>query len=130
VYFMDCKFNDNEKLLRAVLPPNRRPDFWENGRLSSAALKDKNGLSVERTYDRTMEASISHITSYLKGYVVSITVPACRLEDACLRYEPTSNIYHCEIHGSETEVELSDIQALLLARGAVLEFEPNAEYKV
>lgn len=127
---MDCKFNDDEKLLRAVLPPNRRPNFWENGRLSSAALKDKNGLSVERTYDRTMEASIAHMTSYLTGYIVSITVPECRQVGACLRYKPTSNIYHCEIHGSETEVELSDVQALLLARKAVLEFEPDAEYKI
>lgn len=123
-------FDDREKLLRAVWPPDRRPDFWINGRLSSAALKDKRGLSVERTYDRTLGSSIASMRTRFRGYIVSFSVPACKAVYACLRYKPNSNIYHCEIHGSETEVELSDTQALLLARGAVLEYEPNAEYKV
>lgn len=127
---MDETFDDREKLLRAVWPPNRRPDFWINGRLSSAALKDKNGLSVDRTYDRTLESSLKYIKSRLQGYIVSFSVPACRSVCACLRYRPTDNKYHCEIHGSETEIELSDTQAFLLAKSAILEYEPNAEYKI
>ena len=45
---MDETFDERELLLRAVWPENRRPDFWENGRLSSAALKiSADCLSVE-----------------------------------------------------------------------------------
>lgn len=125
---MDEKFEDHELLLRAVLPANRRPDFWQNGRLSSAALKDKRGLSVDRTYDRPLEAAVATMASRLKGYIVSITVPSCNAVQAYIKYCPSDNIYHSEIHGSQTEVELSDIQALLLARGANVEYIPNGEY--
>ena len=52
---MDETFSEQELLLRAVYPATRRPNFWNNGRLSSAALKDKRGLSVEPTYDRTVK---------------------------------------------------------------------------
>lgn len=129
--FMDGTFDQQEKLLRAVWPPNCRPDFWVNGRLSSAALKDKRGLSVDRTYDRSLEISVEFIKQHKHGYIVSFTIPNCNFVQACVKYLPSQeNIYHCEIHGSETEKVLSDTQALLLARLAVLEFEPNAEYKV
>ena len=43
---MDETFSEQESLLRAVYPATRRPDFWNNGRLSSAALKDKRGRSA------------------------------------------------------------------------------------
>ena len=49
---MDETFSEQESLLRAVYPATRRPDFWNNGRLSSAALKDKRGLSEERLCER------------------------------------------------------------------------------
>lgn len=128
---MDELFEQREKLLRAVRPPDRRPDFWVNGKLSSAALKDKRGLSVDRTYDRTLESAIEFMKSRLEGYIVSISVPACNLAQVCLKYLPSrDDVYHCEIHGSETEIVLSDLQALLLARAAKLEYEPNAEYKI
>lgn len=128
---MDASFDEKEKLLRAVWPPNRRPDYWVNGRLSSAALKDPRGLSVDRTDDRTLEKSIEFIKSRLQGYIVSFAVPFCKSIPVYLRYCPSGeNIYHSEIHKSETEVMLSDEQALLLGRGAVLVFEPNSEYKI
>ena len=42
-------FDMYERLYRAVYPPNIMPLFWkEDGQLSSAAFKDKKGLSVER----------------------------------------------------------------------------------
>lgn len=128
---MDASFDEKEKLLRAVWPPTRKPDFWVNGRLSSAALKDERGLSVDRTGDRTLEGSLEAIKNRLQGYIVSFTVPLCKSVRVCLRYCPSDgNTYHSEIHGSNTQIVLSDEQALLLGRGAVLEFEPNSEYKI
>ncbi len=50
---MTDQFEANEKLFRAVYPPNIIPMFWkENGEISSAAFKDKKGLSVERAGNR------------------------------------------------------------------------------
>ena len=124
-------FDEREKLLRAVWPPTKKPNFWQNGRLSSAALKDKNGLSVERTYDRTVSDAVSVMIQRLQGLIVSITVSDCHAVQACIKYKPTkANPYHSEIHGSESEIMLSDVQALLLARSAVLQYDPNGEYKV
>lgn len=128
---MDERLGPNEKLLRAVWPPTRRPNFWVNGRLSSAALKDKYGLSVDRTFDRTVRDAVEVMKKRLQGFIVSFTVLDCSFVNAYVKYCPSeSNDYHCEIHGSKSDVMLSDEQALILARAAVLEYEPNAEYKI
>lgn len=121
---MDGTFNENEQLLRAVWPANRRPDFWENGRLSSAALKDKRGLSVNRTYDLPLENAALIMSEQFSGLIVSISVAACNAVDAYVKYCPSqTNVYHSEIHGSPTEVMLNDTQAFLLARQARIELE-------
>lgn len=121
---MDGTFNENEQLLRAVWPANRRPDFWENGRLSSAALKDKRGLSVNRTYDLPLENAVLIMAAQFSGLIVSISVAACNAVDAYVKYCPSqTNVYHSEIHGSPTEVMLNDTQAFLLARQARIELE-------
>lgn len=121
---MDGTFNENELLLRAVWPPNRRPDFWENGRLSSAALKDKRGLSVNRTYDLPLENAVLIMSEQFSGLIVSISVAACNAVDAYVKYCPSqTNVYHSEIYGSPTEVMLNDTQAFLLARQARIELE-------
>lgn len=123
---MDETFDDREQLLRAVFPANRRPDFWRrDGRLSSAALKDKNGLSVDRTYDRTMDEAVNAMIKRLQGFIVSITVQDCNAVEACIKYKPShANPYHSEIHGSSSEVMLSDVQALRLASSATIQYEP------
>ena len=121
---MDGTFDANELLLRAVWPANRRPDFWKNGRLSSAALKDKRGLSVNRTSDLPLGDAVLLMSRKFEGIIVSISVPACNQVQAHLKYCPScDNIYHREIHGSPTEIMLSDKQALLLARQAKIELE-------
>lgn len=128
---MDETFSEQELLLRAVYPATRRPNFWNNGRLSSAALKDKRGLSVERTYDRTVKDATLSMSRRFQGLIVSITVPACNAVQAYIKYCPSQNSpYHSEIHGSQTQVELSDTQAFLLARSATIQFVPNLEYSV
>lgn len=123
---MDETFDDREQLLRAVFPANRRPDFWRrDGRLSSAALKDKNGLSVDRTYDRTMDEAVNAMIKRLQGFIVSITVQDCNAVEACIKYKPShANPYHSEIHGSSSEVMLSDVQALRLASSATIQYKP------
>lgn len=128
---MDTTFHNHEKLLRAVWPPNKRPDFWSNGRLSSAALKDKKGLSVNRTYDMPLSNAVAVMAHTFGGKIVSLSVPDCESVNAYLVYAPShKNSYHSEIHGSSSEIELSDEQALLLARRAVLQYDPDSEYRV
>ena len=121
---MDGTFNENERLLRAVWPADRRPDFWENGRLSSAALKDKRGLSVNRTYDLPLENAVLIMSEQFSGFIVSISVASCNAVDAYVKYCPSqTNVYHSEIHSNPTEVMLNDTQAFLLARQARIELE-------
>lgn len=128
---MDGTFDDRELLLRAVFPANRRPDFWLNGRLSSAALKDKRGLSVDRTYDRPLGDAVSAMTRRLHGAIISISVASCNAVQAYVKYAPShTNLYHSEIHGSRTQIELDDLQALILARNAKIEYLPNGEFLV
>ena len=128
---MDSKFDESESLVRAVYPESQRPDFWENGRLSSAALKDKRGLSVTRTYDRSVKNTVEWMTLHFKGAMVAITVRACTVVQAYVKYCPSkTNEYHSEIHGSQEKIELSDFQAFYLARQATLEFCPNYQYIV
>ena len=123
---MDAVFDDNELLFRAVYPPAKKPIFWKNGRISSAALKDKRGLSVDRSYDRTVEESVSRMKGHFEGVIVSITVFNCQSVKAKVIYCPSkNNPYHSEIHGSETEIMLSDEQALLLARLSRIEYVPD-----
>ena len=117
------KFNDSELLLRAVLP---RPNYWRNGRLSSAALKDKYGLSVDRTYTRTLNDSIQYMKNHLSGSIVSFTISDCHSVSAVVKYMPSlTNKYHCEIHGSADRVLLDTDQAHELACRAIIQFSVN-----
>lgn len=112
-------FNPSESLLRAVWPENKKPDFWTNGRLSSAALKDRNGLSVSRTWDRGLNEAILTMKQSFHGRIVSISVADCNTVNACIKYKPSKNdIYHSEIWSSQDVALLDDLQAFLLARKA------------
>ena len=82
-------FEREEQLLRAVLPADRRPDYWKGNRLSSAVFKDKKGLSVERTYDRSLEASVQFMRGHLSGNIASVTVGDCESTDAVVVYLPS-----------------------------------------
>lgn len=129
---MDQTFMPNELLLRAVLPPARRPDFWRNGHLTSAVLKDPKGLSVDRLYDRAVDDAVNFMHSHLCGPIVSFTVQDCDKVSAYVKYAPSfNNKYHTEVHGSETEVLLSDPQAHMLSKLAKLvadDYNINMQY--
>lgn len=113
--FLPKQIGENELLLRAVRP---WPRFWKDGRLSSAALKDSQGLSVDRTYDRSLETAIAYMQQHLSGDIVTFTLDACRSVGAVVLYRPTTNIFHCEIHGGSDSVVLSPLQAKELAECA------------
>ena len=62
---MTEQFDPGEKMYRAVFPPEIMPLFWkENGKISSAVFKDKNGLSVERAGDRDEDTVIANMRLY------------------------------------------------------------------
>lgn len=112
---MDETFkNRNEKLIRAVLP---REIFWhEDGTLSSAAFKDKKGLSVDRDGGRPIDEAVRYAESHLQGSMVYVTVGQCVAVQALVRYLPLSdNQFHSEIHQSEEKIVLSNSQARKLS---------------
>lgn len=115
----------DELLLRAVLPVDRMPSFWhEDGTLSSAALKIKNGLSVDRTYNRSLSEAIDFLLSHLSGHVVSISQDDCKEVNAFIEYSPTEeppeNPFHCNIFGDSNKKSLNNRQAKILAGKAKL----------
>lgn len=117
---MPHQFNDDELLLRAVLS---RPWFWKDGKLSSAALKDSKGLSVDRTYNRPLDEAISYMLQHLTGSVVTFSMDDCKAVNAVVKYCPIEeNIYHSEIHGSEEQPRLSSPQAKELALRASVQY--------
>ena len=124
---MDNNFSQNEFLLKAVYHENIKPFYWKNGHLSSAALKDKKGLSVDRTYSRDLLTSaIKKKKRNLKGYIFSFSVKSCLKVNTYLFYNPSKeNIYHSEINLSKTRVDLTDHQAYILSREAKVVLKPD-----
>ncbi len=119
---MDSDFKEEEKLYRAVYPPTQRPNFWKkDGSLSSAALYDPNGLSVDRGYYREDEEVLTGMAaSRLNGLAVSLKVSDCKEADAVVEYRPSkANKFHSEIHGSKKALVLSPAQRHRLANCAV-----------
>lgn len=120
---MDDNFNDSEILYRAVYPPSHPGMFWKkNGKLSPAAFADPKGLSVERGFYRTTEEVVDKMKSFYKGCIISVSVGDCRETEAVVRYMPTNNEYHSEIHGSDMVKLLNKSQRLHLAEKAKAEY--------
>lgn len=120
---MDDSFKDDERLYRAVYPPSHPGMFWKSdGSLSPAAFADPKGLSVERGYYRDSNVVVQKMKSTFNGCIVSVNVGECRAVEAVVRYKPSDNIYHSEIHGGEETILLSKRQRLALARNARCEY--------
>jgi len=117
---MTEQFDENEKVYRAVYPPEIMPLFWkENGEISSAVFKDKKGLSVERAGDRIEDEVINDMRLFFYGAIISIVVIDCSLCGAVVKYLPTKrSIYHSEIHGEKDRILLSQSQCKYLAKMA------------
>ena len=119
---MDNSFREDEALYRSVYPPEIKDMFWKkDGTLSSAALLDKHGLSVERGYYRTDETVVLAMSKWFTGTVVKLHVKACNDVGALLVYKPTSRSqFHSEIHGSQDCLSLSHSQRKHLVEHAII----------
>lgn len=116
---MDDTFESNEKLYRAVYPPEIRDMFWKsNGELSSAAFYDEKGCSVDRGNYRTDDDVVHDMKRRFTGRIVSVTVGECEEVMAKIVYKPSRDIFHSEIHGSDTVKVLSKSQRRCIARKA------------
>ena len=115
-------FDSEELLIRAIFPADTHLFLWkEDGALSSAAFKDKIGLSVSRTGDRSLSDALAFTRKRLTGVMATVSVQTCIDMNLLLKYLPISeDNYHSEIHRSNVKAELSSKQAKQLARLAKL----------
>ena len=119
---MDKTFKPEEKLYRAVYPPEVVDMFWrKDGTISSAAFADAKGLSVDRGNYRPDTEVIHSMQNRFTGRILSLYVKNCNDIGAVVRYLPsTHNIYHAEIHGSVSTPMLTKSQRLFLSKKAVI----------
>ena len=118
--------NNEEILYRKIHPASI---FWDNehNRPSSAAYKDKKGLSVDRLGDREENEVIN---SFINRFgmdkvksVVKISVGICKELELYPIYKPSlNNEYHAEIHDSENRIEISQSKAKKLAENVQIVF--------
>ncbi len=114
---MNDHFEKNEKLYRAICPPEVAALYWKrDGSLSYRAFADPKGLSVDRGYDRSDAEVVDSMKKRLKGMIARVYVRTCLEVGATVKYLPSAkNPYHSEIHGSENEKLLSKHQCFYLA---------------
>ena len=118
---MDEHFEKDEKLYRAVYPPEVKNMFWKkDGSISSAAFADPKGLSVDRGDYREDAEVIKDMKRRFDGGIIRLYAKNCMETGAVLKYLPSRrNRYHTEIHGSDDKVLLSRSQRRFLAAHAV-----------
>ena len=117
---MDNEFKSDEKLYRAVYPPEIADMFWKkDGSVSSAAFADPKGLSVDRGDYRSDTTVILSMQKKFTGHIISLYVKNCIDIGAAVKYLPSrANPYHSEIHGSNTAPLLTKSQRRFLASRA------------
>ena len=113
---------DQENLYRGI-----HSTQWneEESRPSSAAFKDRRGLSVDRCNLRDEEDVINFLLSKKphRG-IVKISVPYARELPSMVVYAPVDgNIYHSELHNDEDKLELARGKAKRLAKDSEVVFE-------
>lgn len=118
----NIQFENDEKLYRAILP--LEPFVKKDGSISSAAFKDRNGLSVDRQMHRFNHEAVEFIKNMKSGSIVSITVGICRNENILCVYCPVEdNKYHSELHKDENKKALTSAQAKHLSQLCVIEYD-------
>ncbi len=114
---MRGKIQENEMLYRAI--KRSRPDWLEYGRPSSAMFKDRNGNSVDRGDNRSLDLIVQFMMAVtfgrrLKG-VVELNAGECMEIGVKVNAAPTeNNPYHANIYIDEDE-QRGALQALMLA---------------
>lgn len=125
------EFKDDERFFRRI--PNQ-PTYIkinENGEknISSAAFKDSAGCSVDRQAGRDTEVIQNNL--YIRFCqtpagicaVADVLFSDCCGVNAVVKEKPTEdNPFHCEIHRSTTQIQLSSSQAKKLAKNANVKF--------
>lgn len=124
-------FTPDERLFRGVHSPSKRPNLWEreDGRISSAAFKSSNGVSVIRESNQLETNIITRLCSVLNvEFVFTITYDDCLSVDACVIPSPSSiSSFHCDIWRDENKRDLSQRQARVLSKIAKLA-HPKVKY--
>ncbi|MDE7365251.1 MAG: hypothetical protein K2N27_10315 [Ruminococcus sp.] len=126
-----AKFKDVERFFRRIPDQPTFVKINENGEktISSAAFKDQRGCSVDRQADRNCEEVRNQL--YVRFYqtkasicaVADVSFKDCCDANALVKEEPLEdNPFHCEIHRSDTQAELSKGQLKKLAQNANVKF--------
>lgn len=114
---MNSKIEKHEMLYRAI--KRSRPDWLESGKPTSAMFKDKDGNSVDRGDNRSLENIVHFMrkTTFgkrLKG-VVKLNAGDCmEIGVKVIAAETEFNPYHANIFVDDNE-ETGSLQALMLA---------------
>ena len=111
-------FSADERLYRAIRPIDI---FWKKeGKISSAAFKDSQGLSCDRDMGRIdVSSCVCSLLKFLQRdeTVVSISYRECIDVNATLEYEPIDgNEYHSLILNNHEKRQLTDSQAKKLSK--------------
>ena len=108
-------------LYRAVKRSQPSAIRLKNGKpkVSSSLFKDENGVSVDKKMQRSEESIIQRFkesfSNRLKG-IVTLSEQDVMNANAIVIPKPSdNNPYHAEIHKSDSEIALTEIQALKLA---------------
>ncbi|MPM49903.1 hypothetical protein SDC9_96637 [bioreactor metagenome] len=124
---MDSAIKEEEDLYRRV---DVRPQFWkeECDRPSSALFKDSNGVSVDRSNNRSLEDIIKDEERLHRVFgsedlkaVISVSKKTCEDKDIYVKCDPIdNNEHHCIIQRTESEVPLTSGQAKYLSKQCVI----------
>ena len=119
---MNDTFAGDEKLYRAVFPPDIAQMYWrKDGTVSSAVFADPKGLSVDRGNYRNDREVLTDMSTRFIGSILRIYVKNCVDIGCLIRYLPSrKNPYHSEIHGSDRAVLLSKQQRYYLSKKAII----------
>lgn len=107
---LSAEISNHEHLLRAVKPWKR---FWKKdaGKVSTAAFKEKDGkgFSVDRDGNREFKEIIQTFEKRFgnDSGIITLLAEQCRAIPTYLIAKAEFNIYHAEIHNSETEIMLT-----------------------
>ena len=128
---MEETVQKNELLYRVI--KRSQPDsIDENGRPTSALLKQKDGVSVDRDGEREEEEIINtfknRFNTRFKG-LVRVGANICIDNFMAVIPETSSNIYHAEIFENKNKVPLSQLKALILADNSdIVVYQPKVNW--
>lgn len=120
---MDNELSTDERVLRAAFPSCIK----KNGEISSTAFKPRKrggvleGVSVERTSGRTLEASIEFLLDHMRedSRVLAVLTQWCDDNDIEVRDAPSrNNPYHAELYIKQLGFPLDAVRYKALAKNA------------